>query len=139
MPDYAGRPSKKRKKEIEKAKKEEEEKAEEEKNSKRRPTRVMGVPILVVLATILHLVSAISAVFFLTILLGILNALLVLIYVWVAYNIFIMRPTAWALSLILNCGLAIFNLFYLVVFSLMVNLVTVIILVLPSVQKEFGR
>lgn len=139
MPDYSGRPSKRRKKAIETAKKEEEAKTEKQMNSKRGPIRVMGVPILVVLAAILHLISAISAVLFLTILLGIINALLVLIYIWVAYNVLTVRPTAWVVSLILNGGMAIFNLLYFVVFGLMVNLVTVIILVLPSVQKEFGR
>jgi hypothetical protein len=64
---------------------------------------------------------------------------LVLIYIWIAYNIFTMRPTAWMMSLILNGGMAIFNLFYFVVLGLVVNLITILILILPGVRREFGR
>jgi uncharacterized membrane protein len=139
MPDYAGRPSKRREKASEKAKEADMAKQDEKKNSKRRSIRVMGVPILIALAAILHLISAINAILFLTVLLGILNALLVLVYIWVGYNIFTMRPTAWMMALILNGGMAVFNVFYFVVLGLAVNLVTILILVLPSVRMEFGR
>jgi uncharacterized membrane protein len=139
MPDYAGRPSKRRERASEKAEEAEKAKLEAQKNSKRRPVRVMGVPILIVLAAILHIVSAINAILFLTILLGIVNALLVLVYIWVAYNIFTIRPTAWMLALILNGGMAVFNLFYFVFLGIVVNLVTILILIIPSVRREFGR
>jgi uncharacterized membrane protein len=139
MPDYAGRPSKRRERASEKAEEAEKAKLEAQKNSKRRPVRVMGVPILIVLAAILHIVSAINAILFLTILLGIVNALLVLVYIWVAYNIFTIRPTAWMLALILNGGMAVFNLFYFVFLGIVVNLVTILILIMPSVRREFGR
>jgi cation transport ATPase len=139
MPDYAGRPSKRRKKASEKAMDAEEAKLEEQKNSKRRPIRILGVPLLIALAAVLHIVSVLNAIFFLTILLGIVNALLVLIYIWVAYNIFTMRRTAWMMALILNGGMAIFNLFYFVFLGIIVNLLTILILILPSVRREFGR
>jgi uncharacterized membrane protein len=139
MPNYAGRPAKRREKAIEKEKEEAEEKQEEKKANKKRPIRVMGVPILIVIAAVLHVVSAINAVLFLTVLLGIMNALLVLIYIWVAYAIFTIRPTAWMLAIILNGGMAIFNLFYFVVLGLTMNLVTILVLILPSVRAEFGR
>jgi cation transport ATPase len=139
MPDYAGRPSKRREKANEKAEETEPTKQKETKNSKKRSTRVMGVPILIVLASMLHFISAINAILFLSVLLGILNALLILVYIWVGYNLFTMRPTAWMMALILNGGMAVFNLFYFVVLGLIVNLVTIIIIVLPSVRMEFGR
>ena len=142
MPDYAGRPSKRREKAEEKSKQDEEAeqaKLKEKKTHKKKPMRIMGVPLLVVFITILHIFSALNAIIFLTILLGILNALLVLIYIWIAYYIFTLRPTAWMMALILNGGMAVFNLFYSVYLGLIVNLITIIILVLPSVQREFRR
>ena len=138
MPDYAGRPSKRREKvkEAEEARIEEQ---KEPKTKKKRNIRVMGVPILIVVAALLHIVSALNVIFFFTILLGILTPLLVLIYLWMAYNVFTMRPTVWMMVLILNGGMALFNLFYFVVLGVAVNLVTIIIIVLPSVRSEFGR
>jgi uncharacterized membrane protein len=139
MPNYAGRPSKRREKAEEKARQTEEAEQEEQKSHKRKPIRIMGVPLLIVVAVLFHIFSAFNAIIFLTVLLGILNALLVLIYIWIAYNIFTMRPTAWMMSLILNGGMAIFNLFYFVVLGLVVNLITILILILPGVRREFGR
>ena len=139
IPDYAGRPSKRREKAKEKAEKAEEAEREEPTKKKRQPTRVLGVPILIVVVALFHVISAISAVLFLAVLLGILDALLILVYIWVAYNIFTMRSTAWILSLMLNGGMALFNLFYTVVAGLALNLITIILLILPSVRKEFGR
>lgn len=112
---------------------------EEPTKKKRQPIRVLGVPILIVVIVLLHIGSAITAIFFLAVLLGILDALLVLVYIWVAYNVFTIRSTAWVLALILNGGMALFNAFYFVVVGLAVNLITVVLLVLPSVRKEFGR
>ena len=139
IPDYAGRPSKRREKAKEKTNKADEAESEEPKKKKRQPTRVLGVPILIVIVALLHIMSAITAVLFLAVLLGIIDALLVLVYMWVAYNVFTMRSTAWVLSLLLNGGMALFNAFYFVVAGLAVNLITIILLVLPSVRKEFGR